>query len=200
MEQKKEVSDEQLRMIHDLMDKGKFEEAKKLIPAQCRRLPLVSKVPGSEWSLLHYAIWRGGYDIVKYLLDGEADLEINHATSNATPLYIAAQEGDEKCCELLLDRGANIEARVVGGATPLIAASDKHESVCKLLLTRGADVNAVDNLGCTALHLAVFSDNVSVAKLLISKGAQQVKTKKGKQTPLDIAKRRGFLDMISLLK
>jgi len=76
---------------------------------------------------------------------------------------------------LLLDAGANANARNEYGMTPLHWAvaqsedSDSSESLVAVLLEHGAEANAQDNEGRTPLHGAY---EASVARLLVAAGAQ----------------------------
>jgi ankyrin repeat protein len=54
---------------------------------------------------------------------------------------------------VLLDRGADVNAKRNDDTTPLhLAASRGRTEIVKLLLDRGADVNAKDTQGSTPLH------------------------------------------------
>ena len=56
----------------------------------------------------------------------------------------AAQKGHEAVVQLLLDKGAAVDAVLKDGHTALIiAAQQGHEAVVKLLLDKGAAVDAV---------------------------------------------------------
>ncbi len=69
-------------------------------------------------------------------------------TKNCTD--IAAHEGHLAVVSLLLDRGANVNARSEGGGTALIVAAWRRSpEVVQALLNRGADVNAGDMGGVT---------------------------------------------------
>jgi len=71
--------------------------------------------------------------------------------------------------ELLLAKGANINAKSNDGFTPLYeAAYAGHEDVAELLLAKGADVNAKVNDGKTPLQVA----KPEVADLLRAHGAK----------------------------
>jgi ankyrin repeat protein len=60
---------------------------------------------------------------------------------------------------LLLERGADVNARAKDGLTPLHAASSFAElAAVRLLLEHGADVKAEDNHGRTSLHAAEERD------------------------------------------
>jgi ankyrin repeat protein len=93
--------------------------------------------------------------------------------ANLTPLHVAASNNSKDVASLLLDRGADPNARDLGGETPLhLAARLRDTSIALLLLSRGADVNARDSDGYTPLMKAAgeFSDEGMVT-LLVSRGA-----------------------------
>lgn len=78
-------------------------------------------------------------------------------TRDNTPLHIAAVYGRPKVVELLLQKGATVDARNGGGYTPLhFSAMNKHREVAELLLAKGADPSARDYAGGVPLHLAVL--------------------------------------------
>ncbi len=90
----------------------------------------------------------------------------------ATPLYIAAGEGRLAVVELLLDKGAAIEAKAEDGCTPLsTAAFNGHVDVVKLLLDRGAAVEGKHKDSVTPLAMAAQQGHIGVVRLLIEKGA-----------------------------
>jgi ankyrin repeat protein len=84
-------------------------------------------------------------------------------------LHSAAYEGHNDVVELLLAKGANVNAKINDGFTPLYeAASNGQKDVTELLLAKGADVNAKDNDGKTPLQVA----KPEVADLLHVHGAR----------------------------
>ena len=89
----------------------------------------------------------------------------------ATPLMYAAALGSTEAMKLLLDRGADPNARNAFGATALLWAAGDIEKV-RLLLAKGAAVNAASNFGRTPLMIAALHNrSYEIAKLLIDKGA-----------------------------
>ena len=58
----------------------------------------------------------------------------------------ASRNGHDKVAKMLLDAGANVNAVINNGNTPLHYASrNGHDKVAKMLLDAGANVNAVDS-------------------------------------------------------
>ena len=87
-------------------------------------------------------------------------------------LHCAAGGGHVITVRLLLDRGADTEAKGFSNLTPLHrAASNGHEAAIVLLLDRGADTEAVDSVGQTPLHMAVWNGHEAAIKLLLDRGA-----------------------------
>jgi ankyrin repeat protein len=87
-----------------------------------------------------------------------------------TLLHKAAQWGDERVVQKLLDRKVNINLQNREGFTPLaIASSLNDDSVTELLLEAGADVNKCTNKGTSILHFAVINNNESFVELLLEK-------------------------------
>jgi ankyrin repeat protein len=73
---------------------------------------------------------------------------------------------------LLLDSGADVNARAPDDSTPLIVAV-AHPCNLRPLLDRGADVNAHDRWGKTALQLAREQNNAAAVRLLEGAAAKQ---------------------------
>lgn len=91
--------------------------------------------------------------------------------SGETPLIAAITTGDCELVQLMLQRGADIEARCVDQITPLMhAVNHGHLSILEILLTKGAQVDAT-TAGWTVLHRAADMVNVPMVKLLLAKGA-----------------------------
>ncbi|HHT9105353.1 MAG TPA: ankyrin repeat domain-containing protein [Candidatus Wujingus californicus] len=103
---------------------------------------------------LEEAINLGDLTKVQEILAASPGL-LNGATGDQemTPLHLAANRGNTEIVELLLTKGANIEAREFNGWTPLFSAViiGQDEKTAKLLLDKGARVNARDLLGMTPL-------------------------------------------------
>lgn len=75
---------------------------------------------------------------MRLLLNRGANVDAKDNDSGRTPLSYAAANGREAVVRLLLDRGADIEAKANSGRTPLsYATKNRHEAVVKLLESHG---------------------------------------------------------------
>ncbi|MCC8986033.1 MAG: ankyrin repeat domain-containing protein, partial [Nitrospira sp.] len=106
-------------------------------------------------------------------------------------IHIALTENTPARTQVLLDRGANIEARNARGATPLIAAAAKGNlTLVLLLLNQGAEVEARDRDGNTALHEASLQSHLPCVDALLTAGARPSLRNELGFTPLHQAVRR----------
>lgn len=91
--------------------------------------------------------------------------------SGETPLISAISTGDDELVKLMLQRGADVEARCVDQMAPLMhAVNHQFPSVVEVLLSKGAALEAT-TAGWTALHRAADMANVHVVSLLLARGA-----------------------------
>jgi len=116
---------------------------------------------------LHYAAREGKAQCVEYLLKSKADPNCRTKWSEITPLHKAkfGGFGTLKCCQLLIEWTANVNAVDYEGARPI----HRHcrPSVIFELLKAKAYINVVDSEDNTALHKAASDGNVDLIKLLL---------------------------------
>lgn len=88
------------------------------------------------------------------------------------PMINAAKGGNAEKVKLLLEKGADVDAKDNSGNTALIyAAVNGHIETVKILVEKGADVNAEDKDGLTALFWAYKKGYPDIELFLIDKGA-----------------------------
>ena len=107
--------------------------------------------------------------VVRMLEMRSIDVEAKEVGEDGwTCLHAAAYNGHLAICRLLLDKGAQLEAKDSGGGTPLHwAASRGHVEIFRLLCDRGADVEARNRWGMRPLYCAAMEGHISVVKELI---------------------------------
>ena len=143
---------------------------------------------------LTWAINNKESDIVKLLQDKAAENVLNDK------LVVVAAEGDVDKVQLLLDAGANIEARNSVTSRPLIVAVAAGKiDILKLLLDHGANLEARDADGNTPLATAVAKNKLDIAKLLLDRGANVDSRDKNGSTVLSKAVSISSLDAVKLL-
>jgi ankyrin repeat protein len=72
-----------------------------------------------------------------------------------TPLHMAARRGNVETAQLLLDAGADIDAKDKAGDTPLRRAVNCGKAaVAELLIAREADVRSIGSKGLTPIEAA----------------------------------------------
>ncbi|KAJ1525246.1 hypothetical protein ONE63_010071 [Megalurothrips usitatus] len=109
-----------------------------------------------------------------------------------SPLHWASKEGHSKIAELLIQRGARINATNRGDDTPLhLAAAHGHREIVHMLLRNKADINFTNEHGNSPLHYACFWGWQTLAEELVAQGALVALANKDGDTPLD--KARGSL-------
>ncbi len=143
---------------------------------------------------IHLAAKAGHIEAVNKHLDMGTDVNEKDDLQMTPLLYADTKE----IAELLIAKGADVDAMDMQGMTPLnMAASAGHTGIAKLLISKGANVNAKDNQGLTPLHRA---ETKEITELLIANGAYVI-VKKGDNgwTPLHTAARTGRKEVVELL-
>lgn len=121
----------------------------------------------------------GDVERLRTLLDENVGLTVAWSEDGFTALHFAAFFGHPEAVKLLVERGANLEARSTNeqfalDAAPLhSAAAAGHLEACRALLDAGADVNAVQQGGYTALLDAAANKNQELVDFLVERGADR---------------------------
>ncbi len=163
-------------------------------------------VYASPYEDLIEAIEKGNVQAARSALRNGADANAKeHEPPYRTLLIIVADEGKENLAKLLVEYGADVNAKDVHGDTALMwAANAGHLNVFKFLVEHGANVNAAATLGTysgyTALMYASEAGYVNVVKSLIKHGANINAKKKNGDTALSLAENNGHTEVARILR
>jgi ankyrin repeat protein len=131
---------------------------------------------------LHWAVYTGGLQLTKLLIDNGADVNaydkyngpVVSSSINGTILQIAINNGKEEVAVYLVGNGASINKKDYYGNTELhLAAFKGYADLTRCLIDHGAEINAVNNFNRTPLYYAAKHGYKSVADLLIAAGADE---------------------------
>ena len=129
------------------------------------------------------------------------DVEAKGGVYGMTCLHVAADHGHLAICRLLLDKGAQVEARNSVDCTPLhFAAHYGHIEIVRLLCDHGTDIEARDNSGWRPLHSAAYSGLISVVKELIEERNAEINARnEDGRTALGLARQQNNEDVAAYL-
>ena len=100
---------------------------------------------GAEYSTIHYAARHGDLDMVKKFLTKGVDVNIKYGKNEWTPLLFAAPGHHKDVLELLISKGANVNATGKRKLTALhFAARGEKLEIVQLLVNNGANIEAED--------------------------------------------------------
>jgi len=117
--------------------------------------------------------------IVRELLDAGVDVNLEDFDTGATPLYVACSNGSKQTIELLLERGAFINAKTNKGDTPLHALILKRfDALALWLIKQGADTTIANIKGETPKDLAHGFVQKEIEEAIINKSKEQKEEQK----------------------
>lgn len=121
-------------------------------------------------------------------------------TEGNTPLIWAAKNNKNNAAEVLLDKGADINAKNNQKKTALhLAIINRHESMVEFLIGKDANIELEDEIGRRALHWAAEEREWDIATILIAAKANVNAVDKESRAPLHWAAADGNLSMVELL-
>ncbi len=164
--------------IVSFIESGDFQTIKKLI--ESKSLDVNYNLEIDEYSKstpLIQAIKYKQTDIINYLLENNADVNLKEELTGFTPLM--ASLNNIAIAELLIEKGADIEAKDDDGINALVYASTYNdEEMVKFLLEKGADANTVceienehTDIASTPLMNAAYRGNTNIINMLLENGA-----------------------------
>jgi len=197
-----------LTPLHYACHRDYFAAAKLLLVRGAK----VNAVDDAGYSALHLCAERGNYRLIQLLLEYSARVrwiepedegkEFPLRQSVDEPLRMAIRHGHYECTRLLLESGADPNARYFDGPE-LVQLSPADTNFLRLLLSHGAEVNVTARDGLTPLMKAcrLRDKGVRAVQILLDHGADvnAQAVKRDYRTALHFAVERGSLDLIGFL-
>ena len=181
----------------------------------------VNSIDHYKRNALHYACENGQADVVELLLRRHCNVNLNDRWMK-TPLFIACESGHVDIVKMLINQdNCMIDVLDVDGngllhatcgiscyegkflinyarSSRLNATKNEYGEIIRLLLGKSCDVNVLNSKGQPVLHAAcAFGDTEIVDIMLNNSNVNQCD--KEQQTPLFIACKVGYIDIVKLL-
>jgi hypothetical protein len=188
--------------LHAAAATGNVAEIERLIAGGANR----EQRDGNGRTPLHVAAYRRQYEAARVLMKRGANPNALDA-QRYDIVTIAAVADDVPMLEVALEGGTspkNVTSPYDG--TALIAAAHLgHDEVVKVLIAAGAPLDHVNNLRWTAvIEAIVLGDggkrHVETLRALIAAGANPNLADGQGATPLALARRRGYAEMVKILE
>lgn len=132
-----------------------------------------------QQTCLYYTCREGKVLTSKYLIE-ECNVPINEKDIYGQhPIYYSCREGKLEVCQLLLEKGADLNLEDKYGQTCLYyAIKQGHEEIVEFLINNGIDVNKVDKRKVTPVIYAEKVGQNRIVEMLIQHGAVRAEAKK----------------------
>ncbi|GIZ53848.1 ankyrin repeat domain-containing protein [Noviherbaspirillum aridicola] len=180
-----------LETLELLLDLGFDKHKNMLLPQQS----------GRQRTVLMEAARLGHLEMLGMLLERGADPNVTTPRhESTTALHLAADAGQTKVVECLLDHGASLNLGDGWKYTPvMLATKGGHLETLKSLIDRGADLNVSADRGTTALMVAADWGRIEALQLIIDKGGNIDDTNDDNRTALLQAAARGRTEVVRVL-
>ncbi len=125
------------------------------------------------YHIMCYAAAFSDSNMLQHLLKNSSDVDKPCYTVQITPLMSASAYSNIDNMELLVKKGANVNAKQIGMFEPnvlLYALSAKQSESALWLIDHGADINYAGTYGHNALSIAIANNDSDLLKKLINKG------------------------------
>lgn len=161
--------------------------------------------------LLHFAVARNNKAIVERILRSDVDVNVKDKFGRTALHYVKITKKipqhfgtrdnvhiiQREIAELLLNRGADVNAKTINDETILyFATEENNEHLVDALLKHNADVNVCTKQNKTPLLISVSNGNEVITRMLLNNGAN---INFNHNNPLHIAAGKGYETIVKTL-
>ncbi|XP_076070588.1 uncharacterized protein LOC143042207 isoform X1 [Mytilus galloprovincialis] len=147
----------------------------------------------------HEACQNGHLNVIEILLENGVNYEKQNE-QGWTGLFFSCANGNNHIVKTILSRKTDVNRVNQDRITALhIACMKNHEDVVNTLINKKANVNVTDIRGETSLYKACFNGNIEIVKILLHREADVKICSFRGLSPVAIAKKKGFNDIVALL-
>jgi hypothetical protein len=153
--------------------------------------------PSLSWTALHLCAGRGNLDAVRTLLELGANPNKRCGSRRFAALHIAARYDHAGVAEMLLSRGAEIDAKDGQGYTALHAAVAQNSiAAARVLVSEGADMSVATRHGYSPLDIARHLNLGELTAFIESGGISGDASTAARLDPSGLAALRRWLALI----
>ena len=122
-------------------------------------------------TLLHIASLRGQVEVVRFLLESGAHVNIPNS-NNDTALHFAARSGSAAIIKLLLDKGMSADLTDTPASTPLqLSPACSNLAATRVFVKEGATLNKTNKSDLSPLMMAAYNGKLEAVRYLVERGA-----------------------------
>jgi len=154
---------------------------------------------------IHVAAFASNDDALRALAQGGADMNaLEDQAYDVVTIAAVADDPELMSLAIKLGNSPRLITSPYQGTALIAAAHLGHDEVVRRLIAAGAPLDHVNNLGWTALIEAVVlgdggANHVKTVRALVSAGANLEIADRNGQTPLALAKARGYSEIAKII-
>ncbi|WP_421810594.1 ankyrin repeat domain-containing protein [Flagellimonas sp.] len=155
----------------------------------------VNKRTHDSRTYIFWAASRGDLDIMKYLVEKGAKLDVKDSHGYSLTQFTAATgQTDTKIYDFLIENGADLKnEKDHDGRNVLLVAAPraKNLDLINYFVSKGLDLNATDDHGNGIFNITAQGGNIEVLKALVAKGVSTEKNPNTNENAILFASRGG---------